>query len=138
MRGRFALFMHANVAKIVVPDARTALARMAANFYRHPSHRVTLVGVTGTNGKTTTTYLIKSVLEAAGNTVGLIGTIQYSIGDEVIPATHTTPESLDVNTAPATRWWSADARRRSWKSRLTLWPRSGFMDCGLKLVFSRI
>jgi UDP-N-acetylmuramoyl-L-alanyl-D-glutamate--2,6-diaminopimelate ligase len=92
-----ALFMHANVAKILVPDARAALATMAANYYQHPSHRLRLIGVTGTNGKTTTTYLIKSVLEAAGHTVGVIGTIQYLIGPEVIPATHTTPESLDLN-----------------------------------------
>jgi UDP-N-acetylmuramoyl-L-alanyl-D-glutamate--2,6-diaminopimelate ligase len=92
-----ALFMHANVAKIVVPDAREALARMAANYYAHPSRRLRLIGVTGTNGKTTTTYLIKSVLEAAGHTVGLIGTIQYLMGDEKIAATHTTPESLDLH-----------------------------------------
>jgi UDP-N-acetylmuramoyl-L-alanyl-D-glutamate--2,6-diaminopimelate ligase len=92
-----AIFMHAHVAKIVVPDARAALARMAANYYGHPSRHLRLVGVTGTNGKTTTTCLIKAVLEAAGENVGLIGTIQYQIGAEVLPATHTTPESLDVN-----------------------------------------
>ena len=56
-----------------------------------------LVGVTGTNGKTTTTHLIRSILEAAGHTVGLIGTIEYRIGDRVMPATHTTPESLELN-----------------------------------------
>jgi UDP-N-acetylmuramoyl-L-alanyl-D-glutamate--2,6-diaminopimelate ligase len=92
-----AYFMHAGVIKILVEDSRKALAIMAANFYRHPSRRLTLIGVTGTNGKTTTTHLIKSILEAAGGRVGLIGTIAYSIGDEVLPATHTTPESLELN-----------------------------------------
>ena len=92
-----AFFMHAGVIKIVVPDSRKALAQIAANFYRHPSRRMMLVGVTGTNGKTTTTHLIKSVLEAGGATVGLIGTIEYKIGAETVPATHTTPESLELN-----------------------------------------
>ena len=90
-------FMHAGVIKIVVPDSRKALATMAANFFGHPSKRMTLVGVTGTNGKTTTTHLVRSVLEAAGKKAGMIGTIEYWIGDEVIPATHTTPESLELN-----------------------------------------
>jgi UDP-N-acetylmuramoyl-L-alanyl-D-glutamate--2,6-diaminopimelate ligase len=90
-------FVHAGVVKVVVPDTRKALARMAANYYGRPSHRLRLIGVTGTNGKTTTTHLIKSILEAGGETVGLIGTIEYRIGGEVIPATHTTPESLELN-----------------------------------------
>lgn len=86
-------FMHAGVVKVVVPHARRALARMSANFYEHPSRKLRLVGVTGTNGKTTTIYLIASMMEKAG----LIGTIEYRIGDEVFPATHTTPESLELN-----------------------------------------
>lgn len=90
-------FMHAGVVKIVVPDSRKALARMAANFYGHPSRKLRLVGVTGTNGKTTTTHLIRSMLEAQRLKVGLIGTIGYKIGEESIPATHTTPESLELN-----------------------------------------
>jgi len=53
--------------------------------------------VTGTNGKTTTSHLVKSILEAAGEKVGLVGTIEYKIGDRVVPATHTTPESLELN-----------------------------------------
>ena len=92
-----ALFLHAGVVKIVVPDARIALAQMAANFFGHPSKRLRLIGVTGTNGKTTTTHLIKAALEAQGERVGLIGTIQYDLGGEVVPATHTTPESLELN-----------------------------------------
>ena len=90
-------FMHAGVVKIVVPDTRVALATMAGNMYAHPSRRLRLVGVTGTNGKTTTTHLIRSVLEAQGETVGLIGTIGYSVGGVVTEATHTTPEAPDVN-----------------------------------------
>ena len=70
---------------------------MAARFYDYPSRKLTMVGVTGTNGKTTTTHLIASMLESAGQKSGLIGTIEYKIGDEVISATHTTPESLELN-----------------------------------------
>ena len=91
------LCMHAGVVKVVVSDSRKALAVLSANFYGKPSQRLTVIGVTGTNGKTTSSYLIKSVLEAAGLTVGLIGTIEYQIGAETIPATHTTPESLELN-----------------------------------------
>lgn len=85
-----------NAAQLVVDDAREAAACLADAFYGHPSRRLTLIGVTGTNGKTTTTYLIKSILEAAGYRVGLIGTIRYLIGREVLPAPHTTPESVDL------------------------------------------
>ena len=89
--------MHSGVAKIVVVEARTALATMAGNFYQYPSRRLRLIGVTGTNGKTTTTHLIRSILEAAGEKVGLIGTIGYDAGGNAITATHTTPESPDLN-----------------------------------------
>jgi len=91
------LCMHAGVVKVVVPDSRKALAVLSANFYGRPSKHLTVVGVTGTNGKTTSSHLIKSVLEADGRSVGLIGTIEYQIGAETIPATHTTPESLELN-----------------------------------------
>jgi UDP-N-acetylmuramoyl-L-alanyl-D-glutamate--2,6-diaminopimelate ligase len=90
------MFMHQNILKILVPDTRAALAHMAANFYGHPASRMKMVGVTGTNGKTTTTHLIKSILEANGEKVGLIGTIEYKFGEKSIPATHTTPESLEL------------------------------------------
>jgi UDP-N-acetylmuramoyl-L-alanyl-D-glutamate--2,6-diaminopimelate ligase len=89
-------FMHAGVIKVVVSDSRKALALLAANFYDHPSRKLRLVGVTGTNGKTTTTHLIKSILETSGERVGLIGTIEHMIGVKTIPATHTTPESLEL------------------------------------------
>ncbi len=96
------LFMHTGVAKIVVPDSRQALARLASNYYQHPSTKLKLIGVTGTNGKTTTTHLIKSIIEAGGEQAGLIGTIQHTVGGETVPATHTTPESLELNQLLAT------------------------------------
>ena len=76
-------------------NSRRALACIANNFYERPSECVTLTGITGTNGKTTTSYILKSVLESWGRKVGLIGTIRYMIGDRVYPALHTTPESLE-------------------------------------------
>ncbi|MBI5463517.1 MAG: UDP-N-acetylmuramoyl-L-alanyl-D-glutamate--2,6-diaminopimelate ligase [Ignavibacteriales bacterium] len=90
-------FMHAGVVKVVVGDSRKALARMASNYFGDPSAKMTVVGVTGTNGKTTTSYIIQSVLECAGYSTGLIGTIEYRIGAQVLPATHTTPESLELH-----------------------------------------
>lgn len=89
--------MHHGIVKVIVPDSRKALATMASNYFGNPSASLTMVGVTGTNGKTTTTHLIKAVLEEAGQRVGLVGTIEYLVGNEVIPATHTTPESLELN-----------------------------------------
>ncbi|MEW6002116.1 MAG: UDP-N-acetylmuramoyl-L-alanyl-D-glutamate--2,6-diaminopimelate ligase [Nitrospirota bacterium] len=80
---------------ILVKDSRKALACIANNFYARPSENLTMIGVTGTNGKTTTTYILKSILEAWGKEVGLIGTIQYMIKNRSHPAPHTTPESLE-------------------------------------------
>ncbi|MBI5473935.1 MAG: UDP-N-acetylmuramoyl-L-alanyl-D-glutamate--2,6-diaminopimelate ligase [Ignavibacteriae bacterium] len=97
-----AFFMHSGVVKVVVGDARKALALMSSTIFGHPSQKLRLIGVTGTNGKTSTTHLIKSILEADGKTVGLIGTIEYKVGADVIPATHTTPESLELNQLLAT------------------------------------
>jgi len=87
---------------IQVKNARTALARLAAEFYGCPEKSLNLIGVTGTNGKTTTTYLIKSILEAGGHSVGLLGTIEYVVGNEKIAAERTTPESLDLQRYLAT------------------------------------
>jgi len=84
------------VPVIRVRDSRKALARLAAEFYGYPSRKMRLVGITGTKGKTTTSYLVKSVIEAGGRTAGLIGTIDYRIGNRVYPAPNTTPESLDL------------------------------------------
>ena len=80
---------------ILVKDSRKALACIANNFYESPSEELILTGVTGTNGKTTTTYILKSILESWGKDVGLIGTIHYMIKDKLYPAPHTTPESLE-------------------------------------------
>jgi len=77
-------------------DSRRALAAAGANFFGHPSEAMTMIGVTGTNGKTTTTYLLKAILEARGGKVGLIGTNQNMIGEEVLPTERTTPESFEL------------------------------------------
>ena len=85
------------VPYVRVADSRRALAEVGANFFGHPADSMTMVGVTGTNGKTTTTYLLKSILEqAAGAKVGLIGTNQNMIGEEIIPTERTTPESFEL------------------------------------------
>jgi UDP-N-acetylmuramoyl-L-alanyl-D-glutamate--2,6-diaminopimelate ligase len=81
---------------IQVADARKALAISAANFYMRPAEVLKLTGVTGTNGKTTTSYLVDSILRAAGCEVGLLGTIGYRLVREALPAPNTTPESLDL------------------------------------------
>lgn len=85
------------VVNIVVPDSRKVLALLAAEYYDHPAKDLTLIGITGTNGKTTISRLVKGVLEAKGYKVGLIGTIEYWIAQERMPAGLTTPESLDLH-----------------------------------------
>jgi len=80
---------------IHVKDSRDALPKISNNFFIRPSAKLDVIGITGTNGKTTTSYLIKSILESWGKTVGLIGTIQYMIKDEIYLAVHTTPEALE-------------------------------------------
>lgn len=100
--GAVALIVQKDIARIDgitvirVPDTRYALAHTADVFFGHPSGAFTLLGITGTKGKTTTTYMIKSILEQANQTVGIIGTVANSIGSEKIPAQRTTPESLDL------------------------------------------
>ena len=84
------------VAQLLAPDTRVALALGSAAFYGWPSRSLSLVGITGTNGKTTTTYLTDSILRAAGHTTGLVGTVETRIGDERTPARRTTPESADL------------------------------------------
>jgi UDP-N-acetylmuramoyl-L-alanyl-D-glutamate--2,6-diaminopimelate ligase len=81
----------------VVPHGRKALAALSANFYQRPAEQLKLVGVTGTNGKTTTTFLIESILSHSGKPSALIGTIEYHVGGRVLAAPHTTPESLELN-----------------------------------------
>jgi UDP-N-acetylmuramoyl-L-alanyl-D-glutamate--2,6-diaminopimelate ligase len=81
---------------ITVTDARLTLALLADRFYEHPSHKMPVVGVTGTNGKTTTAYLLASVFDAAGMKAGLLGTVTYRLGAEEREASRTTPEAPDV------------------------------------------
>lgn len=85
-----------HVTVIKVPDSRYAMACISAAWFGHPAEKLKVIGITGTKGKTTTTYLVKSILENAGHKVGLIGTIEAIIGDKVIPAANTTPESYVV------------------------------------------
>src|SRR6266699_5829308 len=87
---------HPRVTSLVVENTRAALADLSANFYGHPAWKLKLAAVTGTNGKTTTTFLIKHICEKAGLRCGLIGTVRYEIGERVLPAIRTTPESLDL------------------------------------------
>ena len=82
--------------QILAPSTRRAWALLCANWFGHPAEKLRLVGVTGTNGKTTTTCMLKSLLESCGYKVGLIGTIQNMIGDRVLPAGHTTPDPYDL------------------------------------------
>jgi len=81
---------------VQVADTRLALARLAAHFYGHPDRAFPVVGVTGTNGKTTTTHLVRSIYRAAGLKTGLSGTVHNLVGDQVLPGERTTPESLDL------------------------------------------
>ena len=87
---------HLRATCVVVEDTRTSLADLSAIFYGHPAQRLKLAAVTGTNGKTTTSFLIKHICEKAGLRCGLIGTVRYEIGERVLPAIRTTPESLDL------------------------------------------
>ncbi|MEK7205457.1 MAG: Mur ligase domain-containing protein, partial [candidate division NC10 bacterium] len=88
-----ALAIPAGITVIRVPDSRVALAAAACRFFDNPSASLRLVGVTGTNGKTTTTYLVEAILGAAGRMVGLLGTIEYRCGAVSFPGERTTPEA---------------------------------------------
>ncbi len=90
------LMAPAGVAVARVPQARLALAHLSAALYGHPSRELTLVGITGTNGKTSTAYLLEAILGHAGRRVGVIGTVNYRAGQQTWPAPVTTPESLDL------------------------------------------
>ncbi|RJQ43244.1 MAG: UDP-N-acetylmuramoyl-L-alanyl-D-glutamate--2,6-diaminopimelate ligase [Gaiellales bacterium] len=84
------------IPQVQVPDVRLALALASAEFYGRPSERLKLIGVTGTNGKTTTTHMIQSILEAAGRRSALLGGVEYRIAGKAQPAERTTPESVDL------------------------------------------
>jgi len=85
-----------DIPQVLVKDVRNALSYMAAAFYGNPAKKLHMIGLTGTKGKTTTSFLIKSILEKMGHKVGLIGTVCSMIGDEELPATLTTPDSIDL------------------------------------------
>ena len=85
-----------NIPQIIVHNTRKALSSLSCCFYNNPSQKINVVGVTGTNGKTTTTFLTKSIIEKAGYEAGLIGTINYQVGKRIIPAQETTPESVEL------------------------------------------
>ena len=80
-----------------VAHGRRALARLSANFYNLPAERIVNTGITGTNGKSTTAFLIESILRAAGRQTVLVGTIEYHVAGKILPAPHTTPEALELN-----------------------------------------
>ncbi|EOS78722.1 UDP-N-acetylmuramyl-tripeptide synthetase [Dorea sp. 5-2] len=86
-----------SVTVIRVEDTRYALALMSAAYFGYPAQKLKVIGITGTKGKTTTTYMVKSILEGVGHKVGLIGTIEAVIGDKSIPANNTTPESYTIH-----------------------------------------
>src|SRR5439155_19020979 len=81
---------------LTVSDARLALALLASAYYRHPSREMQVIGITGTNGKTTTAYLVASIFDAANVRSGILGTVAYRISDELREATRTTPEAPEV------------------------------------------
>ncbi len=85
------------VAWAQVPHGRRALARLSANYYGRPAERLSITGITGTNGKTTTAFILNAMLRAARRKAALVGTVEYRIGEELLPAPHTTPEALELN-----------------------------------------
>jgi UDP-N-acetylmuramoyl-L-alanyl-D-glutamate--2,6-diaminopimelate ligase len=85
------------VAWAQVPHGRRALARLSANFYKRPAERLAVTGITGTNGKSTTAFLLEAILSAADRKSALIGTIEYHVAGRILPAPHTTPEALELN-----------------------------------------
>jgi UDP-N-acetylmuramoyl-L-alanyl-D-glutamate--2,6-diaminopimelate ligase len=87
----------AGIAWAQVAHGRRALARLSANFYKRPAERMAITGITGTNGKSTTAFLIESILQAAGRKTALGGTIEYHLAGKILPAPHTTPEALELN-----------------------------------------
>ena len=90
------LSLDTSIPQIVVRNTRKALSSLSCCFYNNPSQKINVIGVTGTNGKTTTTFLTKSIIEKAGYEAGLIGTINYQIGEKMITAQETTPESVEL------------------------------------------
>ena len=106
--------------QILVNDTRMVYAQLCAKYFGNPASRLKLIGVTGTSGKTSVTYMLKSLLEQAGHKVGLIGTIQNIIGEQTLPAKNTTPDAYDggflPRTGSKTGLWSVVPLRRLYQS----------------------
>ena len=99
-KGASAVIVDHNVGldcQVIVNDTRQAYAESCAAFFGNPAEKLKIIGVTGTNGKTTTTFLLKSLLELFGKKVGLIGTIQNMIGDKVVESSNTTPDAYQLH-----------------------------------------
>jgi len=90
------LIVPSNVGLVVVENCRKTLAEISAIYYQHPSKKLKVVGITGTKGKTSTSIILKRIFESASIKCGLIGTIQYEVGQRIVPSTNTTPESVDL------------------------------------------
>ena len=86
----------AGVARLVTEDPRTAAGRLASRFYGEPSSKLKVAGITGTNGKTTLTYLLEHIIFCSGGKAGVIGTVNYRMGEEVLPSTNTTPGAVEL------------------------------------------
>jgi UDP-N-acetylmuramoyl-L-alanyl-D-glutamate--2,6-diaminopimelate ligase len=91
------LITHSKIAKLVVNNSRIALAELSKGFYKDPTSKLKLIGITGTNGKTTSTFILKNILQSAGYKTGLVGTIANYVGDVKVDSKLTTPESNDLN-----------------------------------------
>ena len=104
-----------------VQHGRRALARLSANFYGRPAEKLLITGVTGTNGKTTTTFLLNAMLRAASRKSALVGTVEYRIEDEVFPAPHTTPEALE---------WGGDINKIAYRPGQPFLEACPFFDNG--------
>ena len=112
------------VAQVVVADARAAMAPLAARFWGDPTAELRVVGVTGTNGKTTTAFLIREVLEAAGIQCGLLGTVKQVVGGVEEEVERTTPEAIDLQ-ATFRRMLEAATGPARWRSPRTRWRCTG-------------
>ncbi len=97
IRNSYIIYQNKKIPYIQYKNNRLLLSKVSANFYQHPSKQLKVIGITGTNGKTTSTYLIEKVLKANGFKTGVIGTINHHIGNKIFPSENTTPESLDLH-----------------------------------------
>ncbi len=114
------------VAWALVPQGRRALARLSANFYKKPAEKISITGITGTNGKSTTAFLLEAILTAARRKSTLIGTIEYHVAGKVLPAPHTTPEALELN-----RLLNEALGQGASEAVMERWRRNAYLACPL-------